>query len=276
MAEAQTHPIGVFDSGYGGLTILKEFVRRLPDRDFAYLGDNARNPYGGRSFETVHAYTLEAVRALFRMGCSLVIIACNTASAKALRTIQQNDLPVLDPARRVLGVIRPTVEVLGSMTRSRHVGILGTAGTVSSNSYALEIRKLFPDITVTQEACPLWVPLVENNELAGPGTEYFVRKNISRLLAADPAIDAVILGCTHYPLLLGTIQAFTPPGITMIPQDRIVAESLVDYLGRHPEIDGRCSRGGSVRFYTTDTTSHFDELGSLFFRKPVLSEKISL
>jgi glutamate racemase len=276
MTGTQINPIGVFDSGYGGLTILKEFVRQLPDRDFVYLGDNARNPYGGRSFETVYAYTLEAVNALFRMGCSLVIIACNTASAKALRTIQQNDLPTIDPSRRVLGVIRPTVEVLGSMTRTKHVGILGTAGTVSSNSYALEIRKLFPDLTVAQEACPLWVPLVENNELGGPGAEYFIRKNISRLLASDPEIDAVILGCTHYPLLLDTINKFTPPRVTMIPQDRIVADSLIDYLKRHPEIDGRCSRGGSVHFYTTDSTSLFDELGSLFFRKPVRSEKISL
>ncbi len=276
MTDTRFNPIGVFDSGYGGLTILKEFVRRLPDRDFVYLGDNARTPYGGRSFETVYAYTLEAVNALFSMGCSLVIIACNTASAKALRTIQQNDLPGIDPSLRVLGVIRPTVEVLGSLTRTRHVGILGTAGTVSSHSYVLEIHKLFPDIAVTQEACPLWVPLVENNELAGPGAEYFVEKNISRLLTADPEIDAVILGCTHYPLLLDTIQKFTPPRVTVIPQDSIVADSLIDYLKRHPEIDGRCSRGGVVRFCTTDSTALFDELGSLFFRKPVISEKISL
>jgi glutamate racemase len=276
MAGIQTNPIGVFDSGYGGLTILKEFVRQLPDLDFVYLGDNARNPYGGRSFETVYAYTLEAVSALFRMGCRLVILACNTAASKALRTIQQNDLPAMDPARRVLGVIRPTVEIIGTLTRTRHVGILGTVGTVTSNSYALEIHKLFPDITVTQEPCPLWVPLVENNELSGPGAEYFVQKNISRLLAADPRIDAVILGCTHYPLLLDIIGRHTPAGVTMVPQDRIVADSLVDYLKRHPEIDGQCSRGGSVRFYTTDSTDHFDELGSLFFKKPVHSEKIAL
>lgn len=276
MTDTRSSPIGVFDSGYGGLTILKEFVRRLPDRDFVYLGDNARTPYGGRSFETVYAYTLEAVNALFRMGCPLVIIACNTASAKALRTIQQNDLPGIDPSRRVLGVIRPTVEVLGSLTRTRHVGILGTAGTVSSNSYVLEINKLFPDIVVAQEACPLWVPLVENNELAGPGAEYFIRKNISRLLAADPEIDAVILGCTHYPLLLDTINKFTPPHVNVIPQDSIVADGLIDYLKRHPEIDGRCSRGGGVRFCTTDSTALFDELGSLFFRKQVRSEKLAV
>jgi len=276
MEGKQTSPIGVFDSGYGGLTILKEFVRQLPDRDFVYLGDNARNPYGGRSYETVYAYTLEAVGALFSMGCRLVILACNTAASKALRTIQQNDLPAIAPGRRVLGVIRPTVEVIGTLTRTKHVGILGTAGTVSSNSYVLEIRKLFPDITVSQEACPLWVPLVENNELSGPGAEYFVRQNISRLLAADPLIDAVILGCTHYPLLLDSIARYTPQGVTMVPQDRIVADSLVDYLKRHPEIDGQCSRGGSVRFYTTDSTAHFNELGTLFFKKPVRSEKITL
>lgn len=276
MTDTGFSPIGVFDSGYGGLTILKEFVRQLPDRDFVYCGDNARNPYGGRSFETVYAYTLQAVNALFGMGCRLVILACNTAASKALRTIQQNNLPAIDPSRRVLGVIRPTVEIIGSVTRTRHVGILGTAGTVSSNSYVLEITKLFPDITVSQEACPLWVPLVENNELAGPGAEFFVQKNISRLLASDREIDAVILGCTHYPLLLDTIQKFTPPHVSMIPQDRIVADSLIDYLKRHPEIDGRCSRGGSVRFYTTDSTTFFNELGSLFFRRPVRSEKISL
>jgi glutamate racemase len=276
MAGTQSNPIGVFDSGYGGLTILKEFVRQLPEHDFVYLGDNARNPYGGRSFEAVYTYTLEAVNALFRMGCRLVVLACNTAASKALRTIQQSDLPAIDPSRRVLGVIRPTVEIIGTLTRTKHVGILGTVGTVASNSYALEIRKLFPDITVSQEACPLWVPLVENNELSGPGVEYFVQKNISRLLAADPRIDAVILGCTHYPLLLDIIARHTPRGVTIVPQDRIVADSLVNYLKRHPEIDGQCSRGGSVRFYTTDSTTHFDELGTLFFKKPVHSEKIPL
>jgi glutamate racemase len=270
------NPIGVFDSGYGGLTILKEFVRKLPDRDFVFLGDNARNPYGFRSFETVYAYTLEAVKKLFQMGCRLVIIACNTSSAKALRTIQQKDLPGIDPSRRVLGVIRPTVEVLGDLTMTKHIGILGTPGTVTSNSYVLEIRKLFPEFTVVQEACPLWVPLVENNELQNPGADYFVRKHIDNLLAADPSIDAVLLGCTHYPLLLDTIRKFMPPAVRVIPQDRIVAESLIDYLKRHPEMDSQCSRGGSVSFYTTDSTELFDDRGSLFFQKPIKSIKITL
>ncbi len=270
------HPIGVFDSGYGGLTVLKEFARKLPGHDFVYLGDNARNPYGARSFETVYAYTLEAVKRLFGLGCPLVILACNTASARALRTIQQNDLPGIDPERRVLGVIRPTAETVGSVTKSKHVGILGTAGTVTSQSYLLEIRKLFPDIAVTQEACPLWVPLVENNELAGPGTDYFVEKNITRLLARDPSIDAVILGCTHYPLLMGPIKKFTPPGVTVIPQDRIVADSLVDYLARHPDMAARCSRGGRLQFLTTDSTELFDTLGAIFFGEPIRSERASL
>ncbi|MBN1496608.1 MAG: glutamate racemase [Spirochaetes bacterium] len=276
MNENATHPIGVFDSGYGGLTILKEFVRMLPEHDFIYLGDNARNPYGARSFETVYAYTLEAVKRLFRMGCHLVILACNTASARALRTIQQNDLPGIDPERRVLGVIRPTAEKVGAVTRAGHVGILGTMGTVSSQSYLLEIRKFFPHITVTQEACPLWVPMVENNELSGPGAEYFVNKNITRLLGADAAIDAVILGCTHYPLLMDTILKFTPPGVTVIPQDRIVADSLMDYLARHPDMEKRCSRGGTVQFLTTDSTEIFDAMGAIFFGAPIRSERIAL
>jgi glutamate racemase len=276
MNDTALHPIGVFDSGYGGLTILKEFVRMMPEHDFVYLGDNARNPYGARSFETVYAYTLEAVKKLFRMGCRLVIIACNTASARALRTIQQKDLPGIDPERRVLGVIRPTAEIVGSVTKTKHVGILGTMGTVTSRSYLLEIQKLFPDITVAQEACPLWVPLVENNELSGPGADYFVKKNITRLLSEDPEIDAVILGCTHYPLLMDVIRKFTPAGITVIPQDRIVADSLIDYLKRHPDMGDRCSRSGRVSFYTTDTTDLFNTLGTIFFGKPIQSERISL
>ncbi len=269
-------PIGVFDSGYGGLTILKEFVQKLPDHDFIYLGDNARSPYGCRSFETVYSYTLEAVQRLFRMGCHLVIIACNTASAKALRTIQQKDLPRIDSGRRVLGVIRPTVEILGSLTKTKHVGILGTQGTISSNSYVLEIQKLFGDIKVVQEACPLWVPLVENNEIGNPGTDYFIKKNIGQLLAADPEIDAILLGCTHYPLLLDSIGKFTPAHIRVVPQDRIVADSLIDYLKRHPEIEAKCSKNGSTRFYTTDSTELFDERGSIFFKKRIASEKLTL
>ena len=276
MIEKQLAPIGVFDSGYGGLTILKEFAAGLPAYDFIYLGDNARNPYGSRSFDTVHAYTLEAVKTLFGMGCQLVIIACNTASAKALRTIQQKDLPGIDPGRRVLGVIRPTVEVLGSVSKTKHVGILGTVGTVSSNSYALEIRKLFPDFVVSQEACPLWVPLVENNEIGNQGADYFVKKNVDRLLSADPDIDAVILGCTHYPLLMQSIRKFTPPRVSIIAQDRIVADSLTDYLGRHPEMDARCSKNGRLRFYTTDPADHFNQLGSIFFQSRISAERLSL
>ncbi len=270
------HPIGVFDSGYGGLTILKEFVRKLPERDFVYLGDNARNPYGPRSFETVYAYTLEAVKKLFTMGCPLAIIACNTASARALRTIQQKDLPGIDPERRVLGVIRPTAEIVGSVTKTRHVGILGTMGTVTSQSYLLEIKKFFPDIIVTQEACPLWVPLVENNEMSGPGTDYFVKKNIGRLMETDRDIDTIILGCTHYPLLMDTIRKHTPAGVTVIPQDQIVADSLIDYLKRHLDMDRRCSRHGTARFYTTDPAGHFDEMGTIFFGVPIRSERITL
>lgn len=276
MTETPYQPIGVFDSGYGGLTILKEFVSRLPDNDFIYLGDNARTPYGSRSYDTVYSYTLEAVKALFHMGCQLVILACNTASAKALRTIQQKDLPVIDPNRRVLGVIRPTVEMLGDLTATRHVGILGTVGTISSNSYPLEIQKLFPDITVTQEACPMWVPLVENNERSGPGAEFFVKKNIDHLLKSDRSIDTIILGCTHYPLLMETITKVAPPDIRIIAQDFIVADSLIDYLARHPGMNAHCSRSRTVRFFTTDSTALFDEVGSLFFKQKVQSEKISI
>ena len=276
MKDNQPQPIGVFDSGYGGLTILKELVKKLPSYDFIYLGDNARAPYGPRSFETVYAYALEAVIKLFSMGCRLVIIACNTASAKALRSIQQKNLPLIDPAKRVLGVIRPTVEYIGRVTVTGHIGVLGTTGTVASNSYPLEIAKLYPGFTVVQEACPLWVPLVESNELSGPGTEYFVRKHIERLLSADPAIDAVILGCTHYPLLLDTIMTFTPAGVKVIPQDSIVAESLADYLRRHPEIDAFCSRRGLVRFFTTDSADLFSTVGSIFYGSDIRAEKISL
>lgn len=270
------HPIGVFDSGYGGLTILREFMRKLPDYDYVYLGDNARNPYGSRSFETVHAYTLQAVRRLFEMGCPLVIIACNTASAKALRTIQQRDLPAIDPARRVLGVIRPTVEVIDRLSVTKHVGILGTTGTVASGSYRIEIGKLFPHIVVEQEACPLWVPLVENEELAGPGTEHFVAKNLAALLALDPAIDTLLLACTHYPLLMPVIRRFTPAAVSLISQDGIVADSLIDYLQRHPDMDARCSRRGIVRYYTTDSPELFERRGGIFLQQPLRAEKLEL
>jgi glutamate racemase len=269
-------PIGVFDSGYGGLTVYKEIAAVLPAYDFIYLGDNARTPYGNRSFETVYRYTLQAVRWLFARGCPLTVLACNTASSKALRTIQQNDLPGFGPERRVLGVIRPVTERIGTLTRSRHVGIFATQGTVRSRSYEIEIAKFFPDLIVTSEACPLWVPLIENNELEGPGVDSFVRKHIDRLLSSDPAIDAIILGCTHYPLLADRIVRFLPPGIRLVRQGGLVAEALVDYLRRHPEIDRLCAKGGKNRFFTTDRPEDFDELAALFYGGAVASEKAVL
>jgi glutamate racemase len=260
-------PIGVFDSGYGGLTVLSEFFEALPDYDFYYLGDNARSPYGPRSFDTVYQYTLQAVKKLFEMGCHLVILACNTASAKALRTIQQNDLPKIDPSRRVLGVIRPSAEAIGSITRSRHIGILGTSGTVMSESYPLEIKKLFPEIKVYQEACPMWVPLVENNEHLLPGADYFVEKNINSLLSRNKNIDSIILACTHYPLLIEKIKKYTPSHISIISQGKLVAESLKDYLKRHPEMDGKCSKNNSHSFFTTESENVFLGTARLFCQK---------
>ena len=246
-----TGPIGVFDSGYGGLTILDKIRGLMPEYDYIYLGDSARCPYGPRSFEVVYEFTLQAVSKLFELGCPLVILACNTASAKALRTIQQINLPVIDATRRVLGVIRPTAECIGEITRSRHVGILATAGTIKSESYLLEIHKLSPDIVVTGEACPMWVSLVENNEYQSEGADYFVKQHINRLLDKDPMIDTIILGCTHYPLLLDKIRQFTPGHIRIIAQGEYVARSLQDYLNRHPEMDARCEKGGKCRFLTT-------------------------
>lgn len=269
-------PIGVFDSGYGGLTILSKIREALPGYDYIYLGDNARAPYGTRSFEIVYEFTLQAVTRLFEMGCHLVILACNTASAKALRSIQVNDLPRLDPSRRVLGVIRPTVECIGSITRSRHVGVLATAGTIRSESYPLEIRKLFPDIRVSGEACPLWVSLVENNEAQGDGADYFIRKYIDELLAKDSEIDTVILGCTHYPLLLPKIRQYMPAGITTVAQGELVASSLKDYLRRHPEMDAKCTRGGSCTYYTTEAEEKFIESASTFLNEEVTVRRISL
>ena len=257
-------PIGVFDSGYGGLTILDKIRKQMPEYDYLYLGDNARTPYGSRSFEVVYEFTLQAVKKLFDLGCPLVILACNTASAKALRTIQQNDLPTIDPSRRVLGVIRPTVECIGSLTQNRHVGILATMGTIKSESYLLEIEKLFPDVTVTGEACPMWVPLVENNEYHSEGADYFVQKHIHQLLDKDPEIDTLILGCTHYPLLIEKIRQFTPSHIRIVPQGEYVAHSLQDYLKRHPEMDIRCTKGGTCRFLTTESTAKFEESASIF------------
>lgn len=269
-------PIGVFDSGYGGLTILREIKQALPQYDFIYLGDNARTPYGTRSFEIVYEFTLQAVTKLFEMGCHLVILACNTASAKALRTIQINDLPRLDVTRRVLGVIRPTVEGIGGITKSRHVGVLATNGTILSQSYPLEIRKLFPDIAVSSQACPLWVPLVENNEAQGEGTDYFVKKYIDELMAKDPQIDTIILGCTHYPLLLPKIRQYLPAGVQVVSQGAWVAESLKDYLQRHPEMDKKCTKGGRCVYRTTEAEEKFTESASIFLNESIRGERINL
>lgn len=269
-------PIGVFDSGYGGLTILQQIRKTLPQYDYIYLGDNARTPYGTRSFEVVYEFTRQAVTKLFEMGCHLVILACNTASAKALRSIQTNDLPQLDSSRRVLGVIRPTVERIGKMTRSRHIGVVATAGTIKSESYPLEIRKLFPDITVTGEACPMWVPLVENNEATGDGADFFIRKNLNSLLGKDPQIDAIILGCTHYPLLLPKINQYVPQGVQIITQGEFVAVSLQDYLKRHPEIADKCTQNGVTHFYTTEAEEKFSESAKLFLNEEIEVKRISL
>jgi len=267
--------IGVFDSGYGGLSILNEFLKELPEYDFIYLGDNARSPYGTRSFDVVYDYTLQAVEQLFSMGCELVILACNTASAKALRTIQQCDLPKINPNKRVLGVIRPSVEEIGLLTKSKHVGVFGTVGTVRSNSYPLEIKKLFPDIKVIQEACPMWVPLVENNEFHTEGGRYFIKKNIDSLLKREPEIDTIILGCTHYPLLRNEIRKFLPDNIQLISQGEIVANSLKDYLVRHPEMDVRCSKNSEREFYTTEFVDSFEEKASRFFNLSLRARHIS-
>ncbi len=276
MQNIKKKPIGVFDSGYGGLTVLKEIVKKLPEYDFIYLGDNARAPYGTRSFETVYEYTLECVEQLFSMGCELVVLACNTASAKALRNIQQKDLPRIAPEKRVLGVIRPTAEIVGKHTKTGHVGVLGTTGTVTSNSYPIEIEKLYPALIVNQEACPMWVPLVENNEFENEGADFFIEKNINSLLSKDPLIDTIILGCTHYPLLIKKIKKHLPQNITIIAQGEIVAEGLADYLNRHPEIEQKCSKTGFVEFYTTDAAENFDKMGSLFFGKKIESKHLGL
>lgn len=269
-------PIGVFDSGYGGLTILSEIRRVLPDYDYIYLGDNARAPYGSRSFDIVYRFTLEAVTELFRRGCHLVILACNTASAKALRSIQQRDLPQLDPSRRVLGVIRPTVEAVGDITRNGHIGIFATPGTVASESYDIEIAKLQPDFKVTAHACPMWVPLVENREADRPGADYFVRQETDALLSADPEIDTIILGCTHYPILYPKIRQAVPDAIKIVRQGDIVAQSLADYLRRHPEIEKRLTRGGKTDYLTTENPDKFSFLATLFLGHPVSASRIDL
>ncbi|MFY8021747.1 MAG: glutamate racemase [Bacteroidia bacterium] len=265
-------PIGVFDSGYGGLSILKELVKELPEYDYLYLGDNARAPYGTRSFDTVYHYTLECVQHLFNEGCELVILACNTASAKALRTIQQKDLPKIAPNKRVLGVIRPTTEMVGKLSTTKTVGILGTSGTVQSESYVVEIHKFFPDINVVQEACPMWVPLVENNEHKGDGADYFIKKHLDQILKKGPETDTLVLGCTHYPLLLDKIKKYLPPHIKVLAQGEIIAHSLKDYLQRHPEIESKCGKSGKLRFLTTDDNLIFDKMASIFFEREIVSE----
>jgi len=272
----QQGPIGVFDSGYGGLTILKELKSHLPKYDYLYLGDNARAPYGTRSFESVYQYTLQCVKQLFDMECRLVILACNTASAKALRTIQQNDLPKINPSLRVLGVIRPTSEIVGNYTKTGHVGVLGTSGTISSNSYLIEIEKFFPNIKVFQEACPMWVPLVENNEFENVGADYFIKKNIDDLLTKSSKIDTIVLGCTHYPLLIKKIRQFLPPSVKILSQGEIVAHSLEDYLHRHSEIENAISKNSTCTFLTTDSSGNFDEHAALFFGETIKSSHIQL
>jgi glutamate racemase len=269
-------PIGIFDSGYGGLTVLKELVNTLPQYDYLYLGDNARAPYGSRSYETVYEYTLECVKALFNQGCELVILACNTASAKALRTIQQKDLPLIAPNKRVLGVIRPTTEILGNYTKTKEVGIFATSGTVNSQSYVIEIKKFFPDIKVFQEACPMWVPLIENNELDGVGANYFVEKHIQQLFQQSQNIDTVVLGCTHYPLLKPLIEKHLPKNVQILTQGNIVANGLKNYLMRHPEMELRLSKNTQRDFFTTDNIELFDTHASLFFGQEVKSKHLDL
>ncbi len=269
-------PIGVFDSGYGGLTILKEFAKQLPQYDYLYLGDNARAPYGNRSFYVVYQYTLQAVNWLFSEGCHLVILACNTASAKALRTIQQNDLPQINPNRRVLGVIRPSAEAVGKLTTSKNIGVLGTVGTVISESYPLEIQKLFPDIQVYQQACPLWVPLIENEEINNPGAEYFIKKDIDSLLGKSTNLDTIILGCTHYPIIYHSIKKYLPGNIKLISQDTIVAESLIDYLSRHPEIEENCTKNNTIKYYTTDIADVFASRGKIFLGQEFEATQVNL
>jgi glutamate racemase len=272
----QSGPIGVFDSGYGGLTVLKELVKVLPEYDYVYFGDNARSPYGTRSYEVVYQFTLESVKKLFEMGCHLVILACNTASAKALRTIQQKDLPNIDASRRVLGVIRPSAEVIGNFSKTNKIGILGTPGTVNSNSYVMEIKKLYPDIDVFQEACPLWVPLIENNEHLNDGADYFIQKNLNQLLAKNAQIDTVVLGCTHYPLLINKIKKYLPVNIQIISQGPIVADSLKDYLFRHPEMKIKCSKKSTIQFFTTDLPEMFDKHAEIFYGRQINSKQIHL
>jgi glutamate racemase len=271
-----TAPIGVFDSGYGGLTILKELKHTLPQYDYIYLGDNARAPYGPRSYDTVYQYTLEAVNWFFNQGCSLVILACNTASAKALRTIQQKDLPNMAPDKRVLGVIRPTTEILGNFSTTHQVGILGTLGTIQSDSYPIELAKFFPDLKVFQQACPLWVPLIENGEHDQPGADYFVKSYLDQLFAQSSDIDTLLLACTHYPLLADKIRAFIPKGVNIVSQGAIVAKSLARYLESHPDLAQKCSQSGQLSFYTTDNPQAFELQASSFFGQKIAAKHTDL
>lgn len=276
MFSSNSGPIGVFDSGYGGLTILHGIRQRLPEYDFMYLGDNARAPYGSRSFEVVYQFTRQAVLKLFSMGCQLVILGCNTASAKALRSIQQRDLPQWDENRRVLGIIRPTAEVIGQLTTSRHVGLLATPGTILSGSYEMEIAKLFPDIKLSGVGCPLWASIVEANEADSPGADYFVKKRIDMLMRKDPEIDAVILGCTHYPLLMSSIVKHVPTGVRIIPQGEYVANSLRDYLNRHTAMDERLTKNGTCQYFTTESEDKFEETAQIFLHEKVNVKHVDL
>ncbi|MDU1905585.1 MAG: glutamate racemase [Dysgonomonas sp.] len=269
-------PIGIFDSGYGGLTILSEIQKLLPQYNYIYLGDNSRAPYGSRSFDVVYQFTKQAVSALFDRGCNLVILACNTASAKALRTIQQLDLPQINPNKRVLGIIRPTAEIIGDITQSRHVGILGTIGTIQSESYSIEISKLHPDVLTIGHACPMWVSLVENSEFDKPGADYFVKKDIETILSQDPLIDTLVLGCTHYPMLLDKIKEYTPSSVRVISQGQYIADSLSDYLRRHPEIEEVCLKDGNTTYYTTESAEKFKESASIFLNREIDVERISI
>lgn len=276
MSNLKQGPIGVFDSGYGGLTVLKEIADRLPQYDYLYLGDNARAPYGTRSFESIYQYTLECVKYLFDQGCPLIILACNTASARALRNIQQLDLPKIAPDKRILGIIRPTAETIGNYTKTGHIGVLGTPGTVASESYVIEINKFFPDMQVHQQACPMWVPIVENNECNTAGAEYFVKKNLEDLFKKSGKIDTILLGCTHYPLLLETIKKHIPKNVTVLTQGKIVAESLADYLQRHSEIEIKLSKTENKKLHTTDSADIFDAHAKDFFVEEIKSEQIFL
>ena len=270
-------PIGVFDSGIGGLTVFRSIVAQLPGYDYLYLGDNGRAPYGNRSFKTIHQYTWECVQWMFKQGCPLVILACNTASAKALRTIQQQDLPKQHADKRVLGVIRPTAEVIGDYTKTKQIGVLGTKGTVQSGSYLLEIEHFAPELKVYQQACPLWVPLIENGEYNKPGADYYVQLYLDQLMQQSPDIDTILLACTHYPLLQDKIKAHLPAHINVVAQGDIVAGSLADYLQRHPEMEQRLSKNGRRHFYTTiDDTPDFDHHASLFFGNDVKSEFVDV